>query len=182
MRHRAFIAFITLALACTVSLAHAADSCVAGCPKPPKKSRHVSTPAPVLMPAAPAAILVGGAPTFAKAQKKRVIVVDATISTSVLAPGVPMVMGMGADVNGIPMEPTAAPFPTQYVVDCGGTALFPPQPPHFACTLHGAFWLDIDANPSLINVPVTVTLSAFNLAGVGGPPVVAAMAIRQEQK
>jgi len=187
MRHRAFAALVTLALACTASLAYAADSCTGGCPKPPKKSRHVSTPAPVPMPAAPAAILVAGPPTFAKGQKKRVIVVDATVSTSVFAPGAPMVISMGADVNGTPMEPAAAPFPTQYVVDCGGTALFPPQPPHFACTVHGAFWLDIDtaeaASPgTFVNQPLTVNLTAFDLAGVGGAPVMASMAIRQEQK
>jgi len=180
--HRAFSALIVLAFAGTTSLAYAADSCVAPCAKPPKKSRHVSSPAPVPMPAAPAPILVAGAPTFAKGQKKRVVVVDATITTSTFAPGAPMVMAMTADVNGIPMEPTAAPPPTQYIVDCGGTALFPPQPPHFSCTLHGTFWLDIDANPPLINAPLTVTLTAFDMAGVGGAPVVASMAIRQEQK
>jgi hypothetical protein len=187
MRHRLVITLVTLALAWTASVARAADSCVGGCPKPPKKSRHVSTPAPVPMPAAPAAILVAGAPTFAKGQKKRVIAVDATITSSALAPGAPMVIGMGATVNGAPMEPTAVPFPTQYVADCGGTALFPPQPPHFACTLHGTFWLDIDtaeaASPgTFVNMPLTVSLTAFDLAGFGGAPVIAAMVIRQEQK
>ena len=187
MQSRSLVAFVTLGLMLVGSTVHAADSCIAGCPKPPKKSRHVSTPAPVPMPAAPAPILIGGVPTFAKGQKKRVIVVDATISTSVFAPGAAMVIGMGADVNGTFMEPTAAPFPVQYVVDCGGTALSGPQPVAFACTIHGTFWLDIDtaeaATPgSFVNVPLTVTLTAFDLAGVGGPPVVASMAIRQEQK
>jgi hypothetical protein len=182
MGNRSIIAVIALALTCAAVTVHAADSCVAPCPTAPKKARHVSTAPPVLMPAAPGAILVAGAPTFAKGQKKRVIVVDATISTSIFAPGAPMVMAMSADVNGTTMEPTAAPAPTQYVVDCGGTGLFPAQPPHFACTLHGTFWLDIDANPGLINVPLTVTLTAFDMAGAGGIPVVASMAIRQEKK
>jgi hypothetical protein len=149
----------------------------------PKKSRHVSTAAPILLPAGVGVLLTTPGATLAKGAKKKVIVVEATMTSGIPGP-LPMVLSMLADVNGVLMEPTGNPLGV--VTDCGGTALGP-LPLMFGCTLSATFWLDLDqaetASPgTFIGMPLTVKLNGGDVAGVGGKPVLVSMAVRQEAK
>jgi hypothetical protein len=154
----------------------AADSCPGGCPIPPANSHFVSTPGPVPVPPAPAAFLVA---TLKKGKKKRVVAVEAVVTTSIFAPAAPTSLSMFGDVNGILMEPTGSPL--GITEDCYGFVPGAPPPPG-SCTVSGTFWLDIDANPALINVPLTVTLFVGEFGVPTGVPVIASMSVRLEKK
>lgn len=175
-----------LGLLFAASAVHAADSCLAPCAKPPNKTRHVSTAAPILLPAGPlAGVLLTTAPgaTLKKGQKKRVVVVEATMISGVVGP-LPMVLSMAATLNGVLMEPLGNPWGV--ATDCGGTGMTP-LPVMANCTLSATFWLDLDqaetASPgTFIGKPLIVTLMGGDAAGVGGKPVLVSMAVRQEQK
>jgi len=168
------------------SAVHAADSCLAPCATVPNKTRHVSTAAPILLPAGPLGgvlLTTAPAPTLKKGQKKKVIVVEATMISGIAGP-LPMVLSMAATLNGVLMEPTGNPFGV--ATDCGGTGMTP-LPVMFNCTLSATFWLDLNqaetANPgTFIGKPLIVTLVGGDVAGVGGKPVLVSMAVRQEAK
>ena len=154
----------------------AADSCPAGCPVAPANSHYVSTPGPIPNPAFAGPIL---AATLKKGKKKRVVVVEASVSTAGLAPGAPVAIALTPHVNGIFMEPLGG---FGAIADCG-SAFLAPVPPPFACTVTGSFWLDVDANPVLINAPLTVTLLGGDPFGPGvGIPIIATMSVRLEKK
>jgi hypothetical protein len=121
-------------------------------------------------PAAPAVLLQA---TLQKARKKRLIKVDAVMTTGFYTPGVPSTLELVADANGIPMQPSLV---TPVVVDCGGGAGAPLGPPSFACTVTGSWWLDTDAPASAALLvspppPLVVTLTGGELfpAAVGAP-------------
>lgn len=176
---------MTLAFLLAASVAQAADSCLAPCTKVPKKTRHVSTAPSIILPAAPGVLLTTPGATLAKGKKKKVIVVEATMTSGIPGP-LPMVLTMWASLNGVAMEPTGN--PVGIMTDCGGTALSPwLGGPLFGCTLSGTFWLDLDqaeaASPgTFINMPLTVVLMGGDFAGLGGPPVVVSMTVREESK
>jgi hypothetical protein len=179
------IVCMTSVLLFAASAVYAADSCLAPCARLPKKSRHVSTAVPIALPAGPGGVLLTtpGA-TLAKGSKRKVVVVEATMTSGGIMLLPPMVLSMSANVNGVLMEPGGAPMGV--VTDCGGT-LMGPLPPMVGCTLSATFWLDLDqaetANPGvLIGMPLTVTLTGGDVAGIGGPPVLVSMAVRQEGK
>jgi hypothetical protein len=178
------IGCVALGLLFAASAVHAADSCLAPCAKVPKKSRHVSTAGPILLPAGVGVLLTTPGTTLAKGAKKKVIVVEATMTSGGIAPVAPMVLSMFATLNGVKMEPTGAVLGA--VADCGGTALGP-LPPMFGCTLSATFWLDLDqaetASPgTFIGLPLTVVLNGGDVALGGGMPVLVSMAVRQEAK
>jgi len=174
---------VTLAVTWTASTLHAGDSCLAPCAKIPKERRYVSTPGAIPLPAGMAALLTTPAATLAKGLKKRVLVVDATLTTGGVAPLAPFIAGMVANVNGVPMEPVGSPIGP--IMDCGGTGMSP-LPPMFGCTLTASFWMDLDqaetASPGVfIKQPLTVTLKGGDLAGLGGMPVLVSMGVHLEK-
>jgi hypothetical protein len=182
MRSRTLVP-AALVLAMVGSLAHAGDSCVAPCAKVPKERRYVSTPGAIPLPPGIATLLTTPAATLAQGLKKRVLVVDATMTTGGLAPLAPFIASMVANVNGVPMEPVGSPFGP--IMDCGGTGMSP-LPPMFGCTLTASFWMDLDqaeaASPGVfIKQPLTVTLSGGNVAGGGGMPVLVSMGVHLEK-
>jgi len=173
-----------LGLLFAASAVHAADSCLAPCATLPNKARHVSTVGPIALPAGVGVLLTTPGATLKKGIKKKVIVVEATMTSGGVAVLAPMVLSMFATLNGVTMEPTGAPLGT--VTDCGGTGLSP-LPVMFGCTLSATFWLDLDqaeaASPGTFKgMPLTVALKGGDVAGVGGMPVLVSMAVRQEAK
>ena len=183
MRGIAVVGLVALAgfvLAASSSLA--ADSCPAPCAKPPVTSRHVSTPgAPIPLPGFGPILSVSNA--LQKGKAKRVIVVDATLMAGG-PPFGPFHPFMQVDVNGILMEPTAGLGgfacglgPGTIGTDCGNAGGAPAE----VCTVTSTFWLDIDQNPSLIGVPLNVTLTGGDCHGFPGMAV-ASMAIRLQKK
>ena len=134
-------------------VALAVDSCGAGCPKSPKAARSVSMP-PAPLGVFPQPLLAVG---LLKGKAKTMLNVEATIATGPVAPGAAVRPAMIVDANGVPMEPAAG---LPLIEDCGSSS-------HFSCTLTGTFWLDLDQNPSLIGVPITVTLTGGGFGGVG---------------
>jgi hypothetical protein len=182
MRHKILAAScIALAVAFS-SPAHALDSCTAPCPKPPKASRSVSA-ITVPRPAAPAVLLTA---TLQKAKKKRILQVEAVMTTSVYSPAIPSTLQLFVDANGIPLEPNLP--GTGTIVDCGGGAGAPLGPPSFSCTVTGTWWLDIDhpANAALLTSPpplLVVTLSGGEMfPGAVGAPVDISMTVRLVKK
>jgi len=172
-----------LGLLFAASAVHAADSCLAPCLKLPNKARHVSTAIP--LPAGVGVLLTTPGATLKKGVHKRVVVVEATMTTGVPAPLAPSaVLTMLANLNGVVMEPAGAGLGV--VADCGGTGMSG-LPPMAGCTLSATFWLDLDqaetASPgTFIGMPLTVTLKGGDAALVGGLPAFVSMAVRQEQK
>ena len=171
-----------LTVALTASLAHAADSCTAPCAKLPKETRSVSVQA-FPRPAAPAALLVA---TLKGAKKKRVVKVDAMMTTSVYTPAIPSTLQLWADVNGIPLQPSVP--GAGVIADCGGGAGVPLGPPSFSCTVSGNWWLDLDdpANVALVTSPIpplVVTLRGGEMVpGSVGAPVDISMTVRMVKK
>jgi hypothetical protein len=103
--------------------------------------------------------------------------VEAMMTNGPYAPA-PVWMHLSAAVNGVLMEPHASPFGA--AVDCGGSGLGPVVA---ACTVTGSWWLDMDANPALVGVPLAVTLSGGDLGGPGvGSPVDVTLSVRVEKK
>lgn len=160
--------------------ARATDSCGGGCPILPKNARSVSSsPALIPLPAFPAP-LVGMTATLHKGKARRILMVEAMVTTAALAIGAPVSPAIYPDVNGIIMEPTTFFGPVAAAMaDC--SAVF--GPPQGMCTVTGTWWLDLDANPALIGVPITVTLSGGDFFGPGiGVPVLATMSVRLQKK
>ena len=147
----------------------ATDSCGAGCLKTPKAARSVSSP-PAPLPPFPAPLLTAG---LDKGKAKTMLTVEATIATGVLALGAPVRPAMRVEANGVVMEPALA---TPLIEDCASTS-------HFSCTLTGTFWLDLDQNPTLIGVPIAVTLTGGAYGGAGvGVLAVRTMTVRMTKK
>lgn len=179
MRNKMIIAAGTALALAGASLAYAADSCTAPCVKPPKFSRSLSATT-VPRPAAPALLLSA---TLQKAKKKRILQVEAMMTTNFYTPALPSTLALYVDANGIFLQPGLA-----VVVDCGGGAGFPLGPPSLSCTVSGTWWLDIDdpANAALLASPpplLVVHLSGGELfpAAVGAP-VDISMTVRQLKK
>ena len=177
-----------LGLLFAASAVHAADSCLAPCATVPNKTRHLSTVGPIALPIGPLGgvlLTTAPAPTLKKGQKKKVIVVEATMTSGIPAPvAPPAVLTMLATLNGVPMESAGAGMGV--IADCGGTGMSA-LPPMAGCTLSATFWLDLNqaetANPgTFIGKPLIVTLVGGDVAGVGGKPVLVSMAVRQEAK
>ena len=167
---RIVLTLIAAAIGLAASSSFAADSCPAPCLKLPTDSRYVSYQGP--LPGGLNPILVG---TLAKGKAKRVVVVEGAVHTQDL--GTPLFLTIKVDVNGITMEPLVLGNGI-YETDCtaGGSGM------PWACTVSGTFWLDIDQNPSLNGVPLTVTLAAQNVAGAFLLSVNASVSIRLEKK
>ena len=126
---------------------------------PGKNSAYASTG--LALPGVPAAILTA---TITKGKKKRVLVVDAMISGICEPFGRVLAY---VEVNGIRMEPTGDAYE-----DC-----------NVRCTLGGQWWIDLDANPSLINVPLDVELfGALTFGGGFFNIFQASMSVRMEKK
>jgi hypothetical protein len=113
-------------------------------------------------------ILVG---TLAKGKAKNVIVVEGSVFAPLIVP-TPIDLIIDVDVNGIGMEPSGG----YSGMDCTAGGIGVPS----RCTVTGTFWLDIDQNPSLNGVPLTVTLQAKNTVPLVS--VNASMSIRLEKK
>jgi hypothetical protein len=72
----------------------------------------------------------------------------------------------------------STPGPTPLPRDSGGDS-----EPRFSCAASGSWWIDIDANPALIGVPLTVTLDGGDFTGACiGCPALATMTVRQTKK
>jgi len=176
---------IVLARALAEAPAFAADSCGGGCPKLPKSTRWVSATA------TPLAAFGGNVLTamLAKGATKSVLEVDGLLTDGPITPiALPRVFSLGASVNGLPMQPAAAPGSFEVITDCGGYTDSPTGDTinTRACTVTGQWWLDMDdpANAALIGVPITVTLTGGDL--LGGPevgaPVDMSLRVRQVKK
>ena len=115
------------------------------------------------VPLAPAASVLLTA-TISKGKKKKVLAVEAMYTDGNYSPTppAPRVLNLFVDVNGILMEPTVGPFGA--LEDCGFAI-----PPPVACMITGSWWLDIDANPALINAPLTIMLHGGDISS--GPLV-----------
>ena len=97
------------------------------------------------------------------------------------------VFALGIDVNGIAMQPAAAPDLFEGIEDCGGfgdsngDTVFTR-----ACTVTAHWWLDMDdpANAALIGVPIAVTLVGGDTYGgpAVGAPVDVSLRVRLEKK
>jgi len=161
---RIALTLIAVALGFTASSSLAADSCPAPCLKLPTNSRYVSYYGS--LPGGVTAPLVAG--TLAKGKSKRAVAVEAAVYATQLGPGIPIILPLEVDVNGTSMEPY------RYTEDCLAAPFF--------CTVSGTFWLDIDQNPSLIGVPLVVTLHSSNEAGGFIFDARASMSIRLEKK
>jgi hypothetical protein len=176
----------TLGLLLVSSSVRAADSCLAPCARIPREQRYVSTGGPIPLPAGQlgGTLLTTPAATLAMGKAKRVLVVDATVTSGAAPPApLPMVLTMAANANGVPMEPT---IPWGVVMDCGGSAMSIIAP-LVGCTLSATFWLDLDqaetASPgTFIGMPLTVILKGGNAAGAGGMPVYASMGVHLEKR
>lgn len=145
-----------------------------------KTAFHTTPPGGIPLPPAPGPVL---AATLTKGKKGHVVTVEATVTSGLLAPGMPWEISMGADLNGMPMDP-ATTFPDSIVQDCSGAAAVLSD----GCTVSGAFVIDLDAAEAAApgcckKKPLKVTL----LAGPGlgpplGAPVEASMVVRMEKK
>jgi hypothetical protein len=176
-----------LSLALATSPASAADSCGGGCPKPPKSTRWVSaTATPLGAFFGTPNVLTAG---LLKGSKKSVIEVEGLLTDGPITPiAVPRVFALGVSVNGLPMQPAAAPGSYEAISDCGGYTDSPTGDTvnTRACTVTAHWWLDMDdpANVTLLNVPITVTLVGGDL--IGGPevgaPVDFSLRVRQVKK
>lgn len=149
-----------------------------------KTAFHATPPGAVPLPGPlPGTILTA---SILKGKKKSMITVDASITSELYAPFAPWTLSMGADINGIPMEPSGT-YPFNFVQDCGSSAAIGPHAGIAeGCTVSGTFLLDMDAlgNAGLLNVPLTITLVAGSAANpfIAGIPVSATMAVRMEKK
>jgi hypothetical protein len=166
------------AVAFSATVVHAGDSCGGGCPKLPKNARSVSTPGPAPLPLFPAALLVA---TLARGKKKTMLNVEAMITTATFLPGAPVSPAMFVDVNGISMEPSSAGPAFAAITDCASVDGGGDAPARFSCTLSGSWWIDIDANPGLIGVPLVVTLDGGGFFAPA-PVALATMTVRMTKK
>jgi hypothetical protein len=170
------LTLVSLSVALAVMLAapatHAADSCIGGCPKPPKTTHWLSATS------IPLAAFGGNvlSASLLKGKKKTVIEVEGLLTDGPYTPFfAPRVFSLGTSVNGLPMQPAAAPGFFEVITDCGAFSDSNGDTPGIAaCTVSGHWWLDMEdpANAGLLGVPLTVTLVGGDLiAGpeVGGP-------------
>jgi hypothetical protein len=124
--------------------------------------------------------------TLKGAKKKRVLKVDAVMTTSVYTPAIPSTLQLFVDANGILLQPSLA--GPGVIVDCGGGAGVPLGPPSFSCTVSGSWWLDTDdpANVALVTRPIpllVVTLRGGEMfPGAVGAPVDISMTVRMVKK
>lgn len=149
--------------------AYAADSCVGGCPKTPKTTRWLSSTATPLAPF-PGMFLSA---QLVKGLKKTVIEVEGVLTDGPISPVfLPRVFSLGVNVNGLPMQPSAAPNIDEVITDCGAFADSGADTSNIAaCTVSGHWWLDMEdpANAALLGAPLTVTLVGGDL--LAGPEV-----------
>ncbi len=168
------------------SPALSADSCGGGCPKPPKSTRWVSATATPLGNFFVTPNLL--AATLAKGATKSVLEVDGVLTDGPITPdATTRVFALGVGVNGLPMQPAAAPGSYEVITDCGGYGdTNGDTVSSRACTVVGQWWLDMDdpANAALIGVPITVTLKGGDLTGGPevGAPVDMSLRVRQVKK
>jgi hypothetical protein len=88
-----------------------------------------------------------------------VVEVIATVYTQAFIANPGVDIDLFAEVNGNLMEPPSVFKAAQSCYDAGGV---------LGCTNTVMYWLDIDAHPSLIGAPLTITLFAQSgLNGVG---------------
>ena len=171
-RWQVLIATVGITCATCVSLGHAAST------SPGKTTVFVSATS-LPLPAASVALLSG---QIVKGKKKRVLTVQAMITTGASAPlALPIVFSLQPLVNGVAMEPTTS-NAQGAVVDCGFNT-----PPTAACTLSGHWWLDLDtaelAHPgTFIGKLLEITLTGGTLAGGIGTPVDVMLSARLETK
>ena len=161
------LALIAALLSVSASTVYAADSCGGGCPKLPKTSRSVSATIPALPTTSSSpAILSAG---LAKGKPKRVLHVEATITSGPIGWASASTLFMVAYTNGNLMQPgiNTASAPSQ---SCAANS---------ACSLTASYWLDLDAFPSLIGVPITVDLIGVQTNGAAGT---ATMTVRMDKK
>ncbi len=145
-----------------------------------KTAFHTTPPGGVALPMAAAPVLTA---TLAKGKKGHVVTVDATVTSGLMAVGAPWEIAMGADLNGIPMDP-ATTFPDSIVQDCSAAGAAGAD----GCTAHGTFVIDLDAAEAAVpgcckKAPLTVTLLASSGLGIPiGAPVDVSMVVRMEKK
>jgi len=145
---------------------HASDSCSAGCPVPPRNARSISIE-PQLMPAFPATLATT---QLLRGRRRTILNVEAMIVSGNSAPSN---MGMTVGVNGIRMEPLLGNLPL------GVSCPFPQGP---SCTLIGTFWLDLDQNPSLIDVPLVIELAGGDFPHAPGTTFSGTLSARLTKK
>jgi hypothetical protein len=162
---------LLVALMCP--LAQGTDSCGGGCPTPPSNARSLSSP-PFPLPVAFAPILTTApAPTLKKGKAKRIVMVEAMVVDIFNTGSFPAIF---PDVNLTLMEPTALVGPalgSAGEFSCTGAA------PN--CSVSGTWWLDLDAFPALIGVPLIVSLNGVDLAA-SGDPFIMTMSVRLQKK
>jgi hypothetical protein len=149
-------------------------------------SFHTATAIP--LPGSPGApILVG---TIAKGKKKKILEINAMITSEDLAPGAPWTLNLYIDVNGVSADPTLATPPGGAVQDCGSDTFSGPySQPVEGCTVSGTWLLDLDAaelaNPGVfIKQPLTVTMygGVGTNPGIAGIPASASLSVKMLKK
>jgi hypothetical protein len=176
-----------LGLVLATSPVSAADSCGGGCPKLPKSTRWVSaTATPLGSFFGTPNVLTAG---LLKGATKSVLEVEGMLTDGpITALQLSRVFALGVSVNGLPMQPAAAPGLFEAISDCGGYTDSPTGDTvnTRACTVTGQWWLDMDdpANVALLGVPITVTLVGGDLTGGPevGAPVDMSLRVRQVKK
>jgi hypothetical protein len=109
-----------------------------------------------------------------KGKSKRVLVADATLIAHTVAPAVLIHQIEVTDGSttvvmepGGPVRQDACQLPGRVT----------------GCTVHGVFWLDLDANPSFLGKTLTINMRGGADFGIGiGTPGTAMMAVRMEKK
>lgn len=152
------------------AVARAQTSCPGGCPSPPSHARFEATT--TALAAFPTTLLTA---TLKRGSPKRVVTVDATMSSVVAGPAaVPITLLIVPQVNGLVMDSALSAS-----ADCGGSGTTPTAS---FCSVSGNWWIDLDQHPALIGVPLTVTLLGGAPEGPVGSPVTATMSVRLEKK
>jgi hypothetical protein len=142
------------------------DTCPAPCTKLPKERRAVSMSAVPTPPIGTPLIIT----TLKKGAKKKVLLVDAMLTTGGYVNPAPDAYHLDLMVNGVFVgEPTLV-NPLGVPVDCGLSVAVPDS----ECTVTAQWWVDMDAAeaafPGLfIGPPVTVTLLGGSFSGSGNP-------------
>jgi hypothetical protein len=159
--------FAALAVGGALSLAVGALPGHAASTSPGKSSAFESSGF-MFVPASPATLLTA---TIAKGKKKKVLAIEATLSTDTGASGVLEIRPL---VNDVAVE--------------GGVVSVACQPGLVHCSVSGSWWLDVDAaeaaNPGVfVKQPLVVRLVGGYLAG-GDPDIAATgtLSVRVESK
>ena len=162
---------VTTVLAAIFTISLATSASAVGVSTGESKKAYFESRIGFPIPYGPVQLLPGpGSPEIhiKKSKKHTVIVVQATLSVPVAAG--PIGLGLSAELNGVPMQPTAWSHPHGFAQDCSNGKGQDPGGPATACSVTGTWWLDVDQNLALASRPLSVTLLGGETLGLTSPP------------